>query len=199
MPSKPPQALQTAPDSTRGRILTAAERLFAEHGFAGVSMPAIAKACGITAGAIYKHFASKDDLFFEVVSRAVQSVPLPDGPSDATSLPEVLAMYTAPRLKLLRLLAVETHYASARHPKVRRLLRRSLDHNIAQIGEAIVAARDAGKLVFTGDPRLLAGSVMVFVLGLMHMETLLPDKIGDAAWHDFIRDRVRILLGMAKG
>lgn len=186
--------------STRGRILSAAERLFAEHGFTGVSMPTIAKASGITAGAIYKHFASKDDLFFEVVaqvSRTVHAVPLPEGRSDASLLPDIVAMYTSPRLKLLRLLSVETHYASARHPRVRRLLRRALDHNVAQITGSIVAARDAGKLTFEGDPVLLASSIMVVILGLMHMETLLPDKVGDAEWHNFVRDRVKVLLEIA--
>jgi AcrR family transcriptional regulator len=201
MPDRLPAQSHVPVDrSTRGRILSAAERLFAEDGFAGVSMPAIAKASGITAGAIYKHFDSKDDLFFEVVSqvsRTMQAIPLPENRSDATSLPEIVATYTSPRLKLLRLLSVETHYASARHPRVRRLLRRALDHNIAQISEAIVAARDAGKLAFAGDPKLLAGCVMIVILGLMHMETLLPDKIGDAAWHDFVRDRVRVLLEIA--
>ena len=62
-------------ESTRDRILRAAERLFAERGFSSVSMPAIAEASGITAGAIYKHFDSKSDLFFEVVQRTVQSTP----------------------------------------------------------------------------------------------------------------------------
>ena len=55
--------------STRDRILKAAERLFAEHGFSGVSMPMIAKASSITAGAIYKHFDGKDDLFRQMFVR----------------------------------------------------------------------------------------------------------------------------------
>ena len=73
-----------APGSTRGRILAAAESLFAERGFDGASMPAIAKASGITAGAIYKHFDSKADLFFEVVRRAVQSIPPPAATASAS-------------------------------------------------------------------------------------------------------------------
>src|SRR5215472_7805680 len=116
--------------STRGRILSAAERLFAEHGFSNVSMPRIAKASGITAGAIYKHYDSKADLFFEVVRRAVQSVRLPSVDGSATgvaALPGIVAMYTTPRLRLLRQLALEIHSASAKHPKVRRLLRRSIE------------------------------------------------------------------------
>jgi AcrR family transcriptional regulator len=56
---------------TRERILSAAQRLFAERGYERVSMPAIAKDAGITAGAIYKHFGSKAELFFVVVRQAV--------------------------------------------------------------------------------------------------------------------------------
>src|SRR5579864_851652 len=52
-------------ESTRERILAAAARLFAENGFEGSAMPAIAKASGITAGAIYKHFKSKGELLLE--------------------------------------------------------------------------------------------------------------------------------------
>jgi len=44
---------------TRERIVSAVAQLFAEHGFARTSMPATAKRSGITADAIYHHFASK--------------------------------------------------------------------------------------------------------------------------------------------
>ena len=204
VPDRSPARDDAAPDSgpsrsTRSRILTAAERLFAEDGFGNVSMPAIASASGITAGAIYRHFESKDDLFFEVVRRAVQSVPMPvppGSPSDATSLPLIVALYTTPGLKLLRQLAIETHYASARSARVRRLLRRSLAITIAQLCDAIVSAREAGKLDFTGDPTLLASTVMVFIMGLMHMESLLPQHVGDPQWQDFVRARVATLLGI---
>jgi AcrR family transcriptional regulator len=187
-----------AAGSTRGRILTSAERLFAELGFSGVSMPMIARASGITAGAIYKHFDSKDDLFFEVIRRTVQSVPLPSAPEstpDIGVLPQIVAMYTTPRLKLLRQLAVEIHSASARHPRVRRLLRRSLDVTIRQIREGIETSQKTGKLD-AADPELLASAIMVFIMGLMHMETLLPNLVGNAKWHDFVRERAANLLGI---
>src|SRR4029453_1279686 len=111
-----------------------------------VSMPAIAKASGITAGAIYKHFDSKSDLFFEVIQYTVQStpVPTPQNIADVMYLPNVVATYSTSGLKLLRQLAVEVHSASARHARVRRLLRRSLNVQIAQIAKVITAAQRAG-------------------------------------------------------
>lgn len=184
--------------STRGRILTAAERLFAEHGFGSTSMPTIAKASGITAGAIYKHFDNKADLFFEVVRRTVQSIPLPVAASTSSAplLPAIAAMYTTRTQKLLRQLAVEIHSASTKHAKIRQLLRQALDANIQQIRSEIVGAQQAGELDPTVDCELLASAVMVFIMGLMHMETLLPHLVGDPKWHDFVQCRVGTLMGL---
>ena len=188
-----------APIPTRDRILTSAERLFAEHGFDGVTMPMVAAASAITAGAIYKHFDSKSDLFFRVVQRVVQSaaVPAADSESDATLLPRIVANYTTQGLKLLRQLAVEIHYASVKHAKVRQVLRSSLDRNIEQICDGVVAMQRAGKLDPSLDPRFMACGVMVFVMGLMHMETLLPQLVDDARWHGFVQERVAALMGIA--
>jgi AcrR family transcriptional regulator len=183
-------------NSTRVRILSAAEQLFAEHGYDRVSMPMIAEASGITAGAIYKHFEGKEALFFEVVRRVVQSVPITaESRSDAVmELPRIVAGYTTRRFRLLRQFAVEIHSASAKHPKVRRLLRQGLDRNIGQIRESIIRAQRAGALE-RADSELLACAVIVFVMGLMHMETLLPHFIGDPRWHDFVEKRMAALLG----
>jgi AcrR family transcriptional regulator len=187
-------------DSTRGRILGAAERLFAEHGFNSVSMPAIATASGITAGAIYKHFDSKADLFFEVIQHTVQATPVPppEGTSDVMYLPSVIATYSTGGLKLLRQLAVEVHSASVKHARVRRLLRRSLDLRIAQIKDTIASAQRAGQLDPALDSEMLASTVMVFTMGLMHVDTVVPRLIDDAKWHDFIKDRVAALLGVPR-
>lgn len=192
-----PDPTESAP-STRGRILASAERLFAERGYRSVSMPMIAKASGITAGAIYKHFDSKEDLFFEAVAqRSVQAVPLiAEGNSDAVAaLASIVAAYTSHRLRLLRQLAVEIHSASVHNAKVRRLLSRSLERNIAQVGDTVAGAQRDGRIDPGADPKMLARAVMVFIMGLMHMETLLPDFVGDAKWHDFVQKRVAILLG----
>lgn len=185
--------------STRERILTASERLFAEQGFAAATMPMIARASGITAGAIYKHFDGKADLFFEVVRRALEATAVSavvGEPSATTPLPSVLASYTTRRLKRLRQLAVEVHYASAKDASVRRVLRRSLDQQIGQIGEHLAAEQEAGRLDPAVDAELLACTVLVLSMGLMHMETLLPQLVDDAGWFDFVRERVATVLGV---
>ena len=48
---------------TRRDILASARHLFAARGYNHVSVPDIAKAVGVTHGALYHHFANKQDLF----------------------------------------------------------------------------------------------------------------------------------------
>lgn len=47
----------------RAAILEAAERMFLEHGFEGVSMDQIAAAAGVSKLTVYSHFGDKDALF----------------------------------------------------------------------------------------------------------------------------------------
>ena len=58
---------------TRQQILTAAEQVFFEKSVSAATMEEVAKAAGVTRGAIYWHFANKTDLFMELY----KSVPLP--------------------------------------------------------------------------------------------------------------------------
>ena len=48
------------------RLLRVATRLFARHGFEGTSVQDIVDAAGVTKGAMYHYYGSKDDLLYEV-------------------------------------------------------------------------------------------------------------------------------------
>lgn len=51
------------------RLLAASLRLFAKQGFEGTSVQEIVAAAGVTKGAMYHYFASKDDLLYEIYHR----------------------------------------------------------------------------------------------------------------------------------
>ena len=53
-------------ERTRAALIASARHLFATRGFEGASLDEIAEAAGYTRGAIYRHFANKEDLFFAV-------------------------------------------------------------------------------------------------------------------------------------
>jgi AcrR family transcriptional regulator len=61
-------------ERTRQRLLAEAQRLFRERGYAATSLEQIAEAAEVTKGAIYGHFASKEDLMLS----AMEATPAPD-------------------------------------------------------------------------------------------------------------------------
>jgi AcrR family transcriptional regulator len=61
-------------ERTRQRLLAEAQRLFRERGYAATSLEQIAEAAEVTKGAIYGHFASKEDLMLSTLEAA----PAPD-------------------------------------------------------------------------------------------------------------------------
>lgn len=57
------------PEATRAALLDAAEEEFADRGFHGTRMVAIAKRAGVTHGLLHYYFDSKERLYEEVVGR----------------------------------------------------------------------------------------------------------------------------------
>src|ERR1700761_2359371 len=57
-------------EQTRGRVITEARRLFRERGYAATSLEQIAEAAEVTKGAIYGHFASKEDLLLSAIEES---------------------------------------------------------------------------------------------------------------------------------
>ena len=64
---------ETSKAMTRERLLAQARRLFRERGYAATSLEQVAEAAGVTKGAIYGHFASKEDLLIS----AIEATPTP--------------------------------------------------------------------------------------------------------------------------
>jgi AcrR family transcriptional regulator len=63
-----------ASEDTKGKILSVANRLFSKFGFHKTSMDEIAKIARKAKGSLYYHFASKEDLFTEVVALEIQNL-----------------------------------------------------------------------------------------------------------------------------
>jgi AcrR family transcriptional regulator len=57
--------------AVRRRLLEAAREVFAEQGYAHARLDDVAAAAGLTKGAIYSNFASKDEVFFAMLEQEV--------------------------------------------------------------------------------------------------------------------------------
>jgi AcrR family transcriptional regulator len=93
--------------STKERILTAAEALFAQRGFEGASLRQLTAAAGVNLAAVNYHFGSKDNLVEEVFKRRLDqlnarrlaALKQVAGQTDAT-LEDVLSAFIRPALDL---------------------------------------------------------------------------------------------------
>lgn len=74
--ARPKRAVATRSDppsgTTRERLVGAAHQLLEEGGYTGASVQAVADRAGVSAGALYRHFASKAELFVEVFRDAAK-------------------------------------------------------------------------------------------------------------------------------
>jgi AcrR family transcriptional regulator len=75
-----PERTQSTPartrkaDVSRERVLGAAAKIFAERGYAGTTMRAVADRVGLQAASIYYHYRSKEDLIEAVIGTALIGV-----------------------------------------------------------------------------------------------------------------------------
>lgn len=97
---------------TRERLLTAAREVIEQGGYGAASVATIAERAGVAAGTLYRHFASKEELFVEVFravcateERAMRAAgeALGDGTPAVDRLEQVLATFARRALRNPRL------------------------------------------------------------------------------------------------
>src|SRR5213082_2414849 len=85
--------------ATRRRILEAAGRRFKEDGIDGAGVSGVMSDAGLTNGAFYAHFTSKEDLVANVLADQLrtQRQAFDDLPSDRAGLEALVRLYLSPR------------------------------------------------------------------------------------------------------
>lgn len=96
-------------EATRQRILDKAELQFLRHGVAGTSLQDIARAAGLTRGAIYWHFANKLDLFHAMLQRVALPLEREIDRSDDPALDDPLGHIRRSYLAALRTTVSDPH------------------------------------------------------------------------------------------
>ena len=67
---------------------------------------------------------------------------------------------------------------------------------MGQISADIASAQNAGRVDSTLKPDHVARMFCILIMGLIHMDTLLPDLVGDGSWREFIGERAALLIGV---
>ncbi len=86
--------MQTRSEETRAHILEAALRRFANHGYSAASVDEICAEAGVSKGAFYHHFPSKQALFLELLNEWLDTIDAGFEAARKDSVPETLRAFT---------------------------------------------------------------------------------------------------------
>lgn len=183
-----------ASGGTRTRILDAAGRCFARKGFASASLDEVAAEAGLTKGAVYWHFAGKDDLFFALLDARCAEMD--------RAMPAIVAAATSagqaardPKRALTTLIAgIVRHlgddpnwprlfiefFGQTRDPAVRSRFGQRYLESYADVAAMVRAGIPTGS-VPRGDADDLAVFWIALIDGLMLAWLVNPDRIDPAA------------------
>ena len=164
-------------------IVQAALDVFAERGFAAARLDDIARRAGVSKGALYLYFETKEDLFRAVVAQAIAP--------NLQIVFSAIAGHPGPFAALLQLMAARVSVLVAR-PAVGGVLKMVVGearnfpelarvwhdevvaHALGALAAAIAAAQARGE-VRDGDPRMFALQIISPILvGVIWRETFAP-------------------------
>lgn len=179
---------QEGRDPLREQLLDAAARVFARQGYAGTKILDIVKEAGLSTGAVYGRFKSKNDLLREAVVRRsdrASRIDL-DGIGQVADLIKLAAgLHTQP-LSDTEAVRLEAYNAARREEDVSVALVNAQDHWRRAIQPLVDAALTDGTVADGVDPE-----AVVFFIRTMHLGLLLQRGAGieppdEAGWGDLV-------------
>jgi AcrR family transcriptional regulator len=181
-------------DEKREAILAVALRHFAEKGFNGTSINALASEAGISIGSLYSYFPSKDDLFLTIVARGhdLLESAISDIDASAGFFDVYATLLTRARDYAISNPELNRVYLDATTQGLRHLSERlswSLESLSAELYRKIIGAAQA-----RGEVRAdISTGAVAFCLDNL----LLLFQFSFAS--DYYRNRLRIFLGLVEG
>jgi AcrR family transcriptional regulator len=164
-PSLRPQKLTRralAKQQTREKVLQAAREMFIERGYEGATIRDIARAAGMSTGAVFASFTDKPELFEAILSEDFAALldPMQDAATTAPSAREALvAMFGAAyRMHFAQLPLIQAALAASwtRTPEAERLRRDTMRPIRALVAEVLERGVDRGELTQRFDLRLVS-------------------------------------------
>jgi len=185
-------------EETRNRILAAAESCFAHSGYDGTSVEQICQEAGVSKGALYHHFDSKQAIFLELLNRWLEAIDiqLADLGGDPADVPERLLSMSAiigtvlmiPKDQLLMYL--EFINRAVRDPQVWERTIEPYHRYHSQISDMLEASALKGT-VQAVQPDTAARVIIALAMGLLVQGFLDPQG---ANWNQVTRDGFNILI-----
>lgn len=166
---------QVAEDPIRDRLLEAAVRVFSRQGYAGTKVLDIVREAGLSTGAVYGRFRSKEALLREaVVSRSRRSAGLVPGESNRVA--DLIARGASLRSEPLtdeEAVRLEAYVTARREPEVAGALNEARRQARRAVQPLVEAALEDGTVELGVDPE-----AVLFFVQTMHLGMLLQRAAG---------------------
>lgn len=163
----------------REHILDAAEHCFARSGFHRTTMQDICKEAGISAGALYVYFASKEELIAGISERdrtklGAQLTELGSAPDLMNALMKIGEHYCIEEPRAKNILCIEIGAESTRNSVVGEIYQTFDRSMIDAFEQLLTKARDEGKISPELSPRAAAELLVLFGDGLFWRRAVDP-------------------------
>jgi len=186
-------------DRRRRQILDGARRCFARDGFQAASMQDVFAETGLSAGAVYRYFSSKEEIVLAIASDSVAEVAAALAAAaehDPPLAPEDVLGAVFEALERLdseqgiARLALQVWAEAARSPALAARLGQRIAEARSQLAAAVSRQQRAGALPVDVDPEPVAKVLVGLIPGFLFQRAILGDV--DAA---SFRDGLGALLG----
>lgn len=182
-----PRRTKQEAEATREAILQAATQIFVEKGVSGAGLEEIAKAAGVTRGAVYWHFKNKIDIFKALydklytpfAERVLEDLEH-DHPQPLTQLEQLctrisidLAADTQKHL-ILTIFFLRCDY-SGEMEEIRRCQLERKGKSVQMFSEYFKRARAKGHLNADADPHVLTLALVSYLTGLTYEHLRNPE------------------------
>ena len=187
-------------DSIQERLLDAAARVFAERGYSGTRILDIVKEAGLSTGAIYGRFNSKDELLIEAVLRWLRDFLWREFEDDSRVADLALRVTTSPDAALTdaEAMLLEAFVTARREPQVARALVAARERWRTALFEPVMEAAVAqGVVSEDADFESLLYLIEAMHLGLLMQRGAAVPAPDSVAWEKFLNDvLVRVLASL---
>jgi AcrR family transcriptional regulator len=166
---------------TRERLIDAAAEAIAEKGFQAATLDEIAARAGLTKGAIYDNFESKDALFFAVVLARPVALPLPasrEGPLAGRLQGMARQTLHDQDAELHMPLRAEFLLYTLGHPELRERVDAWLKAGFAEERGRVERLFGPGELPMS--PQAFVVMLQAMIPGLRYLRSQSPDLVTDA-------------------
>jgi AcrR family transcriptional regulator len=187
-------------EETRRRLVAAAADVIAERGFHGASLMEIATRAGLTTGAVYSNFRSKEDLFLAVIQATALPLDLVDDTRPLWQrLGETIgaAMGDVDRPDARRLMKLQLEFAllTVQDPALRQRFAVDLHSDDMALAALLAGAEPAPPPDFAPTAEQLATVLIAAMQGLQQHRFVDQEAVSEelAAW------MVQALLHVAQG